>query len=240
MLSRDFQTALHSAFANPWLFNQPKSRKNGKTVVGGSSLNPVANTSLYPLPPRSMGQQHAPRAGTAPAAGQAPPAFSFLWIFQDPPYLLHACLPYSSSPRATTNTVSGNTSEQGRVCWLRRSCRRCQCCSARSSRSRPRRRWPSTATQEAAAAPLRSPRPQWGSATMPRRPVAGSGQGRSPVAQQKGLRELGSLPPPWASGEAPVKVGRVEELRDDAERGALPEAVPGTAWQGTRPRGEPP
>lgn len=50
-----------------------------------------------------------------------------------------------------TNTVSGNTSGQGRVCSPRCSRHHCRCCSARSSRSRPRRRWLSTATQEADA-----------------------------------------------------------------------------------------
>lgn len=54
------------------------------------------------------------------------------------------------------------------------------------------------------------------------------------MAQQKGLRGLGSSPPAWASGGLPVNPGCAEaELRDDAERGALPEAVPTTAWQGT-------
>jgi len=117
----------------------------------------MASANLYPLPLRAVGQEHAPRAGTAPAPGQAPPAFISPWIFWDPPCRLHPSVPCSSPPRATPSTVAGNTATRGRVCSPRRSRHRCRCCSARSSRSRPRRRSLSTARHKAdvCSSPLR-------------------------------------------------------------------------------------
>lgn len=100
---------------------------------------------------QSTGQEHARTANNHPHGRHQllplPCALGREMVWKERQGKL-ACLPYSSSPRARTSTASGSTSWRGRACWQQRSAAPCPCCSARCARSRPRRRWPSTAKKK--------------------------------------------------------------------------------------------
>lgn len=119
-------------FFGPGFLATPKAEQMQRSLRGKvAKAHTSSNATLYPQ------RRYLPLSFSVHYQGKHCGRRDRDWV--------HACLPCSSSPRARTSTVSGSTSEQGRVCWRQCSAAQCRCCSARCARLHPRHRWPSTA-----------------------------------------------------------------------------------------------